>query len=283
SPLVTPVHPDQLAYVIYTSGSTGKPKGVGITHQNLARLFETAKTVFEPDHEDVWSVFHSYAFDFSVWEIFGALVSGGRAIVVPSMVARDTEAFHNLLVREDVTVLSQTPTAFQALIQVDLAASVAARAVRHVIFGGEKLEPAALGPWVKARGDQLPQLVNMYGITETTVHVTWRELASEDILSSDGQSPVGRALPDLALSIMDENANTVPAGGVGELVVAGMGVARGYLERPGLTAERFVPDPQNPGARMYRSGDLGRPGTDGEIFYLGRNDAQVKIRGYRIE
>ncbi|MCG4262573.1 AMP-binding protein, partial [Acetobacter senegalensis] len=234
-------------YVIYTSGSTGRPKGVGITHRNLARLFEAAKAVFEPEHEDVWSVFHSYAFDFSVWEIFGALVSGGRAVVVPSMVARDTETFHNLLVREGVTVLSQTPTAFQTLIQVDLAAPVAAHVLRHVIFGGEKLEPTALTPWVKGREDQLPQLVNMYGITETTVHVTWRELSVEDILSPDGQSPVGRALPDLALSVMDEGANPVPAGGVGELVVAGMGVARGYLGRPGLTAERFVPDPRNPG------------------------------------
>ncbi|KXV62289.1 hypothetical protein AD948_00045, partial [Acetobacter senegalensis] len=204
-----------------TSGSTGKPKGVGITQQNLARLFESAWAVFEPAYDDVWSVFHSYAFDFSVWEIFGALVSGGRAVVVPLMVTRDTEAFHNLLVREGVTVLSQTPTAFQTLIQVDLAASVAARALRHIIFGGEELKSAALAPWVRACEDQLPQLVNMYGITETTVHVTWRELAVEDILSSDGQSPVGHALPDMLISVMDKNANAVPAGGVGELMVGG--------------------------------------------------------------
>ncbi|MGQ3075663.1 MAG: amino acid adenylation domain-containing protein, partial [Ferrovibrionaceae bacterium] len=273
------VRPDQLAYVIYTSGSTGRPKGVGVTHGNLARLLTAIEAWFRFGAGDVWTLFHSYAFDFSVWEIFGCLCHGGRLVVVPSGVARDPDAFHALLQREGVTVLNQTPSAFLPLLQGDLADSL-----RLVIFGGEKLEPASLHRWLEQRGATAPRLVNMYGITETTVHVTARPIAPADTGGDAPRSVIGTAIPDLTLHLLDVHGNPVPVGGVGELHVGGAGLARGYLGRPGLTAERFVPDPFGPpGARLYRSGDLGRRLADGDVDYLGRNDAQVKIRGHRIE
>ena len=279
-----PIHPEQLAYVIYTSGSTGQPKGVGVTHRNLARLFDATEDWFVFGPDDVWTLFHSYAFDFSVWELFGALVHGGRLVVVPQAVARDAKAFHALLRRERVTVLNQTPSAFMALMHVDGTADQPADTLRAVIFGGEKLEPAALARWHAARGPSAPTLINMYGITETTVHVTYRPLARSDI---DGEAPlsvIGVPIPDLTLHVLGPDMNPVPAGGLGELHVGGAGLARGYLDRAELTAERFVPDPYGPpGARLYRSGDLARRLPNGEIEYIGRNDGQVKIRGFRVE
>jgi amino acid adenylation domain-containing protein len=279
-----PIHPEQLAYVIYTSGSTGQPKGVGVTHRNLARLFDATEDWFRFGPDDVWTLFHSYAFDFSVWELFGALVHGGRVVVVPQAVARDAKAFHALLRRERVTVLNQTPSAFMALMHVDGAADQPADTLRAVIFGGEKLEPAALARWHAARAARAPMLINMYGITETTVHVTYRPLARSDI---DGEAPlsvIGVPIPDLTLHVLGPDMNPVPAGGLGELHVGGAGLARGYLDRAELTAERFVPDPYGPpGARLYRSGDLARRLPNGEIEYIGRNDGQVKIRGFRVE
>jgi amino acid adenylation domain-containing protein len=279
-----PIHPEQLAYVIYTSGSTGQPKGVGVTHRNLARLFDATQDWLRFGPDDVWTLFHSYAFDFSVWELFGALVHGGRVVVVPQLIARDATAFHALLRHQRVTVLNQTPSAFMALMHVDGAADFPADTLRTVIFGGEKLEPAALARWHAARGSSAPTLVNMYGITETTVHVTYRPLARSDI---DGEAPlsvIGVPIPDLTLHVLGSDMNPVPAGGLGELHVGGAGLARGYLDRAGLTAERFVPDPYGlPGGRLYRSGDLARRLPNGEIEYIGRNDGQVKIRGFRVE
>jgi amino acid adenylation domain-containing protein/non-ribosomal peptide synthase protein (TIGR01720 family) len=285
-PALTPaviVHSEQLAYVIYTSGSTGRPKGVGITHRNLARLFDATQN-FRFDAADVWTLFHSCAFDFSVWELFGALSTGGRLVVVPQETARDAEAFHRLLCAEKVTVLNQTPSAFKALTAVDAPAAERGEHLRVVIFGGEKLEPAALKSWHAARGRSVPALVNMYGITETTVHVTLRPLADADILGEAPPSVIGPPLTDLSLHVLDEDMLPVPVGAVGELYVGGDGLARGYLGRPGLTAERFVPDPHGaPGGRLYRSGDLARRLAGGELDYVGRNDFQVKIRGFRIE
>ncbi|HYR11554.1 MAG TPA: amino acid adenylation domain-containing protein, partial [Longimicrobium sp.] len=277
--------PDSLAYVIYTSGSTGKPKGVQVTHANVVRLLDATDSWFGFGAEDVWTLFHSAAFDFSVWEIWGALLYGGRLVVVPYLTTRSPEDFHRLLVEEGVTVLNQTPSAFRQLVQADLASGVPVDALRlrYVVFGGEALDPHVLRPWMDRHGDERPRLVNMYGITETTVHVTWREIARADL--ERGGSPIGIPIPDLSLHLLDRALEPVPAGVPGELYVGGAGVARGYLNRPELTAERFVRDPfsDDADARLYRSGDLARRRADGELEYLGRADQQVKVRGFRIE
>ncbi len=276
--------PDNLAYVIYTSGSTGKPKGVRITHRNVTRLFDATNEWYGFGASDVWTLFHSYAFDFSVWEIWGALLYGGRVVVVPFWVSRSPEAFLELLLRENVTVLNQTPSAFRQLIQVDIASGpVRANALRCVIFGGEALELQSLRPWFERHGDQKPQLVNMYGITETTVHVTYRPIALADLEAGRG-SVIGVPIPDLSLSLLDAHGYAVPIGVAGEMYVGGAGVSQGYLGRPELTAQRFVPDPfVGGGAKLYRTGDLARRTEEGELEYLGRADDQVKIRGFRIE
>ncbi|HSF42975.1 MAG TPA: amino acid adenylation domain-containing protein, partial [Thermoanaerobaculia bacterium] len=273
-----------LAYVIYTSGSTGRPKGTLIPHGNVTRLFDATEGWFGFDDKDVWTLFHSYAFDFSVWEIWGALLYGGRLVVVPWEVSRSPEQFLDLLVRERVTVLNQTPSAFAQLAEVDRERGGVATDLRLVIFGGEALDPASLAPWFDRHGDTRPRLVNMYGITETTVHVTWRPLSLADAQGGH-RSVIGVPIPDLSLAVVDRDLQPVPIGVTGELVVGGAGLARGYLGRPELTAERFVPDPQGvrPGGRLYRSGDLGRFLPNGEVEYLGRLDHQVKVRGFRIE
>jgi len=277
------VHADQLAYVIYTSGSTGRPKGAQLSHRNVLRLMASTAGRFHFDRHDVWTLFHSPAFDFSVWEIFGALCHGGRLVIVPQAVSRAPDAFLDLLRRERVTVLNQTPSAFRELMQVPALQPGGIDSLRFVIFGGEALEPRMLAPWIERFGDARPQLVNMYGITETTVHVTYRAITSAD-LASGSRSPIGGQIPDLALRVLDTRLAPVPVGVPGELHVAGAGLARGYLDRAGLTAERFIADPFDPaGGRLYRTGDLVRWREGGEIEYLGRIDHQVKVRGFRIE
>ncbi|HEX9937488.1 MAG TPA: amino acid adenylation domain-containing protein [Longimicrobium sp.] len=277
--------PDALAYVIYTSGSTGKPKGVQVTHANVGRLFDATDAWFGFGASDVWTLFHSCAFDFSVWEIWGALLHGGRLVVVPFLTTRSPDDFHRLLVDEGVTMLSQTPSAFRQLVQADLASGVDSSALRLrcVVFGGEALDPQSLRPWIERHGDRRPRLVNMYGITETTVHVTYRAITRADL--DRGGSPIGVPIPDLSLYVLDARLEPVPPGIPGEIFVGGAGVARGYLNRPELTAERFVRDPfsADPAARLYRTGDLARRRADGEMEYLGRADQQVKVRGFRIE
>jgi amino acid adenylation domain-containing protein/non-ribosomal peptide synthase protein (TIGR01720 family) len=271
------------AYVIYTSGSTGKPKGVTVTHANVLRLFDATRSGFDFDHRDVWTLFHSYAFDFSVWEIWGPLLFGGRLVVVPYLLSRSPEAFRRLLIEQRVTVLNQTPSAFQQLVAADAQAhdGVDALALRYVVFGGEALNVGSLAPWFRRHGHRKPLLVNMYGITETTVHVTYEALHEEGA----SLGTIGRAIDDLRCYVLDAHQRPLPIGVPGELCVAGAGLARGYLRRPGLTAERFVPDPfaTQPGQRMYRSGDLARWRPDGSLEYLGRIDQQVKVRGFRIE
>ncbi|HSS75467.1 MAG TPA: amino acid adenylation domain-containing protein, partial [Thermoanaerobaculia bacterium] len=283
--LSVPADPELPAYVIYTSGSTGQPKGVVIPHGHVTRLFSATQGWFGFGPDDVWTLFHSHAFDFSVWEIWGALLHGGRLVVVPHWQARSPEAFYALLRDERVTVLNQTPSAFRQLLWAEEAVLEGAQpdlALRYVIFGGEALEPSSLGPWFDRHGDEKPLLVNMYGITETTVHVTYRPVRRGDLAAG---SVLGLPIPDLALYVLDRSLTPQPIGVPGEIVVGGEGVARGYLGRPELTAERFVPDPWGaaPGSRLYRSGDLARRLPDGDLEYLGRIDLQVKIRGYRIE
>ncbi|MDD2032810.1 amino acid adenylation domain-containing protein [Pseudomonas sp. 39167] len=280
-----PMDPDNLAYVIYTSGSTGQPKGALLAHHNVSRLFQATDHWFSFDHQDVWCLFHSYAFDFSVWEIFGALLHGGRLVIVPHAVSRSPEDFHALLCQENVTVLNQTPSAFKALLQVACEpGQPLAHRLRQVIFGGEAIDVQSLRPWFERFGDQTPQLINMYGITETTVHVTWRPLSMSD-LHSEAASPIGEPIVDLSWYLLDAHLNPVPKGCIGELYVGRAGLARGYHRRTDLTATRFIPDPFDPlpGGRLYRTGDLARYRTDGSIEYIGRLDHQVKIRGFRIE
>ncbi|HCF7179686.1 TPA: pyoverdine non-ribosomal peptide synthetase PvdD, partial [Pseudomonas aeruginosa] len=265
---------------------TGKPKGTLLTHRNALRLFSATEAWFGFDERDVWTLFHSYAFDFSVWEIFGALLYGGRLVIVPQWVSRSPEDFYRLLCREGVTVLNQTPSAFKQLMAVACSADMATQqpALRYVIFGGEALDLQSLRPWFQRFGDRQPQLVNMYGITETTVHVTYRPVSEAD-LKGGLVSPIGGTIPDLSWYILDRDLNPVPRGAVGELYIGRAGLARGYLRRPGLSATRFVPNPFPGGAgeRLYRTGDLARFQADGNIEYIGRIDHQVKVRGFRIE
>ncbi|MNF24246.1 Linear gramicidin synthase subunit D [compost metagenome] len=274
---------DNLAYVIYTSGSTGQPKGALLTHRNVQRLFQSTDAWFGFGPADVWSLFHSYAFDFSVWEIFGALLYGGRLVIVPHEVSRCTEDFHALLCDQGVTVLNQTPSAFKALQQVACQSTRTDLALRHVVFGGEALDVQSLRPWFERFGDRAPQLINMYGITETTVHVTFRPIGLVD-LQQQAASPIGAPIPDLSWYVLDSHLNPVPKGCIGELHVGQAGLARGYLNRADLTATRFIADPFSAnGGRLYRTGDLARYCADGSVEYIGRIDHQVKIRGFRIE
>ncbi|KAA9382691.1 amino acid adenylation domain-containing protein [Neorhizobium galegae] len=272
--------PRHLAYVIYTSGSTGTPKGVMVEHAQMARLFEATQDWYGFTEHDVWCLFHSISFDFSVWELWGALRYGGRLILVPSNTARSAPDFHELVCKSGVTVLNQTPSAFKAFMDVEFPSNVRNR-LRYVIFGGEALQPSILKPWYERHSDSAPQLINMYGITEAIVHVTYRPLNQSD--TSNSANLIGKPIPDLRLYLLDRFGQPVPFGAVGELYIGGAGVARGYLNRPDLTAERFIASPFVEGDRLYRSGDLGRYLPDGNLEFLGRNDDQVKIRGFRIE
>ncbi|MGW0433455.1 amino acid adenylation domain-containing protein [Micromonospora sp. NPDC003197] len=280
------VTPENLAYVIYTSGSTGTPKGVLVEHRQVVRLLTATEAHFDFDENDVWAMLHSYAFDFSVWEIWGALAYGGRLVIVPTDAIRDQERLLDVLREQRVTVLNQTPAAFRGLraTLTETDRSFADLDVRTVVFGGDALHLRDLRHWMSQYGDQKPALVNMYGITETTVHVTAGRIRRRDV-RRNVSSPIGRPLDDLRAYVLDRHLNPVPAGVPGELYVAGAGLARGYLNRSALTAERFLPEPFSgiPGARMYRTGDRVRWSADGTLEYLGRVDRQVKIRGYRIE
>ncbi|WP_431972729.1 amino acid adenylation domain-containing protein, partial [Nocardia sp. bgisy134] len=282
---VAPVNPDSVAYVIYTSGSTGTPKGVTVSHRSVLTLFANTRDRFGFDEADVWTMFHSYAFDFSVWELWGPLLHGGRLVVVDYSTARSPELFLELLRREHVTVLNQTPSAFYQLADVEQAAAERpdGLSLRYVIFGGESLDLGRLVRWYARREDSGPQLVNMYGITETCVHATWLPLDSQ-LAASTSASVIGQGIAGLRTSVLDGRLRMVPVGVVGELYLAGVQLARGYHERPGLTAGRFVADPFGaPGERMYRTGDLVRWRADGQLEYVGRSDFQVKLRGFRIE
>ena len=274
--------PDDIAYIIYTSGTTGTPKGVAIPHHNVTRLLEALATDMELA-EQVWTQCHSLAFDFSVWEIWGALLYGGRLVIVPDAVVRSPEDLYALLVSEQVDVLSQTPTAFYALQGVDLSADEPTQqlALKAVVFGGEALEPHRLRTWRLSHPGS-PRMINMYGITETTVHASFREIVEAD--TDNAVSPIGRPLTNLGFFVLDGWLQPVSTGVVGELYVAGSGLAYGYVGQAALSGTRFVACPFGAqGERMYRTGDLVRWNLDGQLEYLGRADEQVKIRGYRIE
>ena len=283
APVVAAIQAEDPAYVIYTSGSTGRPKGVVVSHGNLARLLTATQPWFRFCGKDVWTLYHSAAFDFSVWEIWGCLLHGGRLVIVPFAVSRSPEEFHALLVAERVTVLNQTPSAFVNLSQVDARVPAAPLCLRVILFGGEALVPVALRGWIARHGDTKPELVNMYGITETTVHVTYRRILAADA-EHERESLLGQPMPGVQLHLLDKQLRPVGVGEEGEVWVGGDGVALGYLNRPALAAERFVrADFLGLEGRLYRSGDLARQRADGELVYVGRKDSQVKINGFRIE
>ncbi|WP_175956061.1 non-ribosomal peptide synthetase [Burkholderia sp. BCC0405] len=272
-----PVERDQPAYVIYTSGSTGQPKGVLVSHDNVSRLFAVTRAHFGFGPHDTWSCTHSFAFDFSVWELWGALLHGGRVAIASRETARDPYALLALLDAERVTMLSQTPSSFRMLDAADAQLRLAL-ALRHVVFGGEALHPRDLAGWIARRGDATPRLNNLYGITEITVHATLRTMRVQDV-DADA-SPIGEPLADLTIRVVDACGHDVPDGATGEILVGGAGVALGYLNRPELTAQRFT----GVGAeRVYHSGDLARRDAHGELVYVGRGDDALKIRGHRIE
>ncbi|MCP4147535.1 MAG: amino acid adenylation domain-containing protein, partial [bacterium] len=271
--------PQDLLYVIYTSGTTGKPKGVLVEHRNLVRLFFNRRSLFDFNSNDVWTMFHSHSFDFSVWEMYGALLYGGRVNVVPKNVAVDTAAYLRLLKERGVTVLNQTPSAFYRLSDVELKHEKNELHLRYVIFGGEALSPAKLSQWAETY--PRTKLINMFGITETTVHVTYKEITREEIRRNTAN--IGRPIPTLSTYVMDRNLRAQPMGVPGELCVGGAGVARGYLNKIELTVEKFPENPYRKGEKLYRSGDVGRYCENGDVLYMGRSDDQVQLRGFRIE
>lgn len=271
---------ENVAYIIYTSGSTGIPKGVMVTHSNVIRLFSQTQNWFHFNESDVWTMFHSFAFDFSVWEIWGALLFGGMLLVVPYEVSRSFQEFYTWLVREKVTVLNQTPTAFNQLLKAENELGVKDLAIRYIIFGGEALHFKNLEAWYERHGEERTKLINMYGITETTVHVTYREISRKDVES--GQSLIGECIPDMSIYLLDDSQHQVKKGEIGEICISGAGLSKGYLNRPDITKKKFIDNPFGEGC-LYLSGDLGRYTQFGEIEYIGRMDSQVKIRGFRIE
>ena len=282
NPQVVELSSNHLAYVIYTSGSTGKPKGVMVEHRQVARLFTATSVWFDISEHDTWCLLHSFAFDFSVWEIWGALLYGGKLVVVSQDIARSPQELYRTICEQAVTVLNMTPSAFKQLIDIHSGEQLD-DSLRYVVFGGEALAPAILKPWFHTHAQDRPKVVNMYGITETTVHVTYRQMTLEDC--SQTTSPIGVRIPDLRTYVLNDCGRPVPLGVMGELFVGGAGVTRGYLNRPDLTSDRFVSDPfvAGPEGRMYKTGDLVKQLADGSLVYMGRNDHQVKIRGFRIE
>lgn len=272
---------DQAAYMIYTSGSTGKPKGVLNTHYNVTRLLDSTQKHVQFNSEDIWTLFHSIAFDFSVWEMWGSLLNGGRLLIVPDDLRRNPKEYYRFISEKKVTVLNQTPSAFKELVQ-HVRRDSYPLSLKYVIFGGEALDYQDLSTWFDCYGERT-KMINMYGITETTVHVTFREVIKLDVVEGRG-SLIGKPLDDLNVYILNEDLLPTPIGVPGEIYVSGAGLARGYYNRPSLTAERYIPNPfSTDGQRLYRTGDLARRMPNGDIEYLGRLDDQVKIKGHRIE
>ncbi|WP_262696512.1 non-ribosomal peptide synthetase, partial [Kordiimonas aquimaris] len=274
---------DHLAYVIYTSGSTGKPKGVCVEHKSVGRLLNTCQEKFKFNSKDVWTFFHSCSFDFSVWELWGALFCGGKALLLSDDVRRSTDLLLKVFIDYQVTIFSQTPSGFYRLMSRCIIQKATLDSLRYVVFGGEALEPNKLKPWFRFYRGLNARMINMYGLTEATVHATFHEVTRKE--AEQTCSVIGRPLADLSAWVLDEHQRILPIGAVGELYIGGAGLARGYLNRPELTAERFISNPfsNDTGSRLYRTGDLVRYLPDGNLEFIGRVDHQVKVRGFRIE
>ncbi len=270
--------PDAIAYIIYTSGTTGTPNGVQVSHHNLARLLSATDADFGFNENDTWTLFHSIGFDFSVWEMWGALAFGGKLVVVPYWTCREPNKFRELLIKEQVTVLNQTPSAFKSLINLIDSGEPMPTTLKNVIFGGERLEKAALRTWVDKFGINQPRLINMYGITETTVHVTFHELGFGDFFND--RDVIGKPIGDLQIHLFNEQLEAVEAGEIGEMYIQGEGVTHGYFGNAELSNQRFI---EKAGKRLYKTGDLAKLNSEGLYEYHGRCDLQVKLRGFRIE
>lgn len=273
-----------LAYIIYTSGSTGVPKGVMVEHRSVLTFIDSANQRCHFTATDVWTLFHSIAFDFSVLELWGPLLYGGHLVVVPYEVTRVPSDFYSLVCSSEVTVMNQTPSAFQQFIGAQ-AAGHGSHRLRAIVLGGEALDASSIRSWGELNAGRPTKLFNMYGPTEATVFVTHGEVTRSDATSPTARVSVGTPLANSRIYILDKYLEPLPSGAVGEIYIGGYGVARGYVNRAELTAERFRPDRFSSvsRARMYKTGDLGSWRPDGTIEYIGRNDDQVKIRGFRIE
>ncbi|MCP3999466.1 MAG: amino acid adenylation domain-containing protein [Gammaproteobacteria bacterium] len=279
------VRPDHLCYLIFTSGSTGLPKGVMVTHHNVARLFSTISQQISFSENDIWTLFHSYAFGYSAWELFGSLLHGAQLVIVPDEIRGDPAGLYALLRDEKVTVFSQTPSAFRQLLLHDaFNNSNDELSLRSIVFSGEAVVTRDLETWFKKHGDAGPRLINTYAITETGGQVAFRQYDGSNIDDSKARN-IGLPLTDTQVYILDEDLQPVTTGKAGELCVGGPGLSRGYINQPDLTAEKFITIniPGESTARIYRTGDQARQLDNSEIEFIGRTDNQVKIRGYRIE
>ncbi|MFD6227983.1 amino acid adenylation domain-containing protein [Streptomyces sp. NPDC060232] len=274
--------PGDIAYLIFTSGSTGRPKGVAVAHEHVSRLLDSGRDHFGFGPDTVWTLFHSYAFDWTVWELWGALLHGARLVVVPHLTSRSPEEFAGLLDEERVTHLCLTPSALRQLEPALRRRPRALPALRWIMLGGEALDPGVVQRWHDLDPLRPARLCNLYGITETTVHVTTHDIAEGG--AAFERSLVGEPMPHLTALVLDDWLRPSPPGVPGELYIGGGSLAHGYWGRPGLTAGRFVADPYGPpGARLYRTGDIARRLPGGGLEYVGRADFQVKLRGFRIE
>ncbi|GAA4115499.1 hypothetical protein GCM10022393_15640 [Aquimarina addita] len=272
-------HPEDLCYVIYTSGTTGKPKGVEVEHKNVVRLLFNEEFQFDFGEDDVWTMFHNHCFDFTVWEMYGSLLYGGKLVIVSQEDARDPSKYLEIVQKNKVTVLNQTPTAFYSLNKVCENKGVVLPEIRYVIFGGEALAPIKLKRWKALH--PMTKMINMYGITEITVHGTYKEIGDYEIENNIGN--IGKSIATGSLYLLDHTMKQVPNGVIGEIYVGGEGVARGYMNNPELTNSRFIDNPIKKGDRLYRTGDLAILLPNGDLEYKGRIDRQVQLKGFRIE